>query len=88
MVTRGLTKADGSSSRALSGEVRYPPTAQQFAGVRLKDSGASLSRSGRLRISSRICHLEPLILGPAVRACRSLKGVACLRGLSSLKYRF
>ncbi|KAH8636083.1 hypothetical protein IG631_07917 [Alternaria alternata] len=36
MVTRGLTKTDGSSSRALSGEVRYPPTAQQFAGVRLK----------------------------------------------------
>ena len=36
VVTRGLTKTDGWMNRALSGELRYPPTAQQFAGVRLK----------------------------------------------------
>lgn len=35
----------------------------------------SLSRSGRLRISSRICHQKPLILEPAVRAAEASKAL-------------
>lgn len=56
-----------------------PPNSAAICRCSPERHRASLSRSGRLRISSRICHLEPLILEPAVRACRSLKGVERLR---------
>lgn len=52
-----------------------PPNSAAICRCSPERRRASLSRSGRLRISSRICHPEPLILEPAVRACRSLKGV-------------
>jgi hypothetical protein len=46
---------------------------------------ASLSWSGRLRISSRICHLQPLILEPAVQAAEASKALDVCEFLTSAR---
>ena len=67
----GLMGSDDSMKPTLSCGLRYPPTVQQIVGART----ASYRWSGRLRIFWRIAP-DPW---PAVRACRSLKGVGGLR---------
>jgi hypothetical protein len=77
-VTGALTETDDLMFTDAGPRLRYTPTAQQFAAVRLKH--ARLTTLG-LAVSAFPAHRSSTAPDPwpAVRACRSLKGVGCLR---------
>jgi hypothetical protein len=77
-VTRSLTGTDDLMFTEALPRLRYTPTAQQFAAIRLKH--ARLATLG-LAVSAFPAHRSSTAPDPwpAVRACRSLKGVGCLR---------
>jgi hypothetical protein len=82
-VTRGLTETDDSIITDSVPSLRYPPSAQQFAAVRLKHCTASHSWSGRLRIFLRIVHGQPLTLGQPCEGAEASKAMALALAVSS-----